>query len=97
MNTYDKLYKGAFFLIIILAASPMIIGVLGGLLSVLTGCEPIERADICLILGVNVRHELYNMKYTAWLTLVSIPAGLVGLAVWHVVGRILKKKYDLIS
>ena len=72
--------------IIVLAAAPLISVIVAGSIADANGCR-VDEGSVhpCLVNGVDMGETLYALGVLGWLMLVSLPFGLLALAIWLVV------------
>jgi hypothetical protein len=69
--------------ILLVAGGPIISVVIAGKIADSHGCELHEGfVNPCIVDGKDMGDTLYQMFVAGWFSLVTIPAGLVALAVW---------------
>ena len=78
-----ELGKGTAYLIIVLfAMSPVLCAMLASLIAKLCGSRLDEGgAHPCIVLGVDIGGLLYGMLTLGWLSLITVPIGLICIAV----------------
>ncbi len=84
-------YKGL-IVTIVLMLLPLVLTILGGVLSWAANCESNGgNAPNCDLWGMSVGDVVYQLFFMHWLLLVSIPIGLLVLLVWSLIYVTLKK------
>lgn len=83
-RNYSFILTG-YLLIIVLACSPIIMVVIAGFLGKCLDCNINEAGtDNCVVLGIPLGMILNPMMAAGWFALLTIPMGIVALAVWTV-------------
>ena len=74
-----------FVVIVVLAALPLISTFIAGAIANVLGCTVNEGgASTCMFMGKDIGETLAEMFVLGWLAFVTLPYGLVALAIWLV-------------
>ena len=79
-------YGIALVLIGLVAFGPVLAAMAADAIAAANGCSMADGADhTCLIGGLDLGPVLYFFYLLGWLTLITLPLGVIGLMVWGVV------------
>ena len=77
------IYMVILMIILVLAALPLVLTLIGGSLASANGCQ-LDEGSIhpCIIAGVDRGELVYTLGMMGWLMLASLPLGVVALGIW---------------
>lgn len=79
-------YLKALLLIVLTASLPLLSALSAGLVAQALGCTLNEgNVHPCILLGVDLGMTLYTLFVLGWFMLLTLPYGVIALAIWLVV------------